>query len=83
MPTPPNWPVLLVRSSQELQDKACKTPRLEDFTISPVVRMVYTGLPLVINKKVSDHLLLVPLDPAGNQRDQDMENHRCASGGKP
>ena len=33
--------------------------------------------------KVSDHLLLVLLDPASDHRDQDMENHSCSSGGKP
>lgn len=30
--------------------------------------------------KVSDHLLLVPLDPASDHRDQDMENERHSSG---
>jgi hypothetical protein len=30
--------------------------------------------------KVSDHLLLVLLDPASDHRDQEMENHSCSSG---
>ena len=33
--------------------------------------------------KVSDHLLLVPLDPTSDHRDQDMEHHSRSSGGKP
>jgi hypothetical protein len=33
--------------------------------------------------KVSDHLLLVLLDPASDHRDQEMENHSCSSGRQP
>ena len=33
--------------------------------------------------KVGDHLLLVPLQPASDHGDEDMENHSRSSGGRP
>jgi hypothetical protein len=33
--------------------------------------------------KVGDHLLLVPLEPASDHRDEDMENHSRSSGWRP
>jgi hypothetical protein len=37
----------------------------------------------VLFLQISDHLLLVPLEPASDHRDQDMENHSHSSGWKP
>jgi hypothetical protein len=37
----------------------------------------------VLFLQVRDHLLLVPLNPPSDHRDQDMENHSRSSGRKP
>ena len=37
----------------------------------------------VFLKQIRNHLLLMPLQPASDHRDQDLENHSRSSGGKP
>jgi hypothetical protein len=37
----------------------------------------------VFREEIRDDLLLVPLQPAGNHGDQDVEDHNCSSGWRP